>query len=726
MPDDATKILIVDDLPEKLLVYQAILGELGETLVTAQSGEEALAHILKDEFAVILLDVQLPGMNGFETAAMIRSRQKSAHTPIIFLTAFADEIRTAEGYAHGAVDYIQTPVVPGILQAKVRVFVDLFRMTRRVKEQAKEHIVLAEERTKRAAAEELGARFGFLAEVSRSLANSLDPDTTALTIARQAVPFLADLAGVTVANEAGFPWHTEIAWEHSTERTIYSRRITETDGPHDSLREAVDRVLNTGSVEWLSGLSIPIPNHNSDAFPGNNELLLHHAAVYPLRARNRVLGALTLAFGPSGRTQANEDRALAEELAARAAVALDNARLFEETRRADRQKNEFLSMLAHELRNPLAPIRNAIEILRLKNSKVPDVMESCAIFDRQVTHLVRLVDDLLDVSRITQGKIRLQFESVDLAELLKAAVETSRPLIDLRQHQLRVTYPDQTVRIHADPTRLGQVFTNLLNNAAKYTESGGHIKIHAEMVGQEAVIRIRDSGIGIPADMLNSVFELFTQVDQTLDRSSGGLGIGLTLVRSLIEKHGGTVTARSEGQNRGSEFEVRLPVESHTLMEQTEIEAPPTQPKSAKRLRILVVDDNVDGAESMAMLLGLMNHEVQISHNGLEALQTAIRMKPEVAILDIGLPGMDGYSLAREMRARPETSETVLIAMTGYGRTEDRDNSLAAGLQFHLVKPVQFEELSKVLASIDFTRLNQRTDRMSKTKPNDAHSIAHV
>lgn len=702
MPDDTTKILIVDDLPEKLLVYRTILGELGPTLVTAQSGEEALAHVLKDEFAVILLDVQLPGMNGFETAAMIRSRQRSAHTPIIFLTAFADEIRTAEGYARGAVDYIQTPVVPGVLQAKVRVFVDLFRMTRRVKEQAKEHIVLAEERTKRAAAEELGSRLGFLAEVSRSLANSLDPDTTARTIARQAVPILADLAGVTLAGEAGQTLRAELAWEHAPDRTIHSRRIAEPEGPHDSLRHAVDRVLNSGSVELLNDLSISIPVRRNETSSGEPNLLLRRAAVYPLRARNRVLGALTLAFGPSGRTHTKEDRALAEELAARAAVALDNARLFEETRRADRQKNEFLSMLAHELRNPLAPIRNAIEILRLKNTERPDVLESCAVFDRQVTHLVRLVDDLLDVSRITQGKIRLQCEPVYLADLVKTAVEISRPLIDLRQHQLHINLPEKPIQLHADPTRLGQVFTNLLNNAAKYTEDGGRIEICAERVDQEAVIRIRDSGIGIPPEMLTSVFELFTQVDQSIDRSSGGLGIGLTLVRRLIEMHGGTVSARSEGPNQGSEFEVRLPVDTRTTVGTAEKEVSASaKPGSAKRLRILIVDDNVDGAESMALLLGLMKHEVRVSLNGLDGLQEAIRLKPDVAILDIGLPGMDGYTLARELRSRSETSDSTLIAITGYGRTEDREKSLSAGFQHHLVKPVQYEEIAKVLSAID-------------------------
>lgn len=280
---DTTNILVVDDRPEKLLVYATILEELGQNVVAVRSGPEALERVLRTEFAVILLDVQMPGMDGFETAALIRQRRRSAHTPIIFLTAFADEVRATEGYAAGAVDYIPTPVVPEVLRAKVRVFVDLYRMTQRVKRQAAEQVALAEERSKRAAAEEGNRRLGFLAEVSRALADSLDPDTTARTLVRQAVPFLADLAGVTLAAEPGQPWHTELAWADPGGADPRTHRLAGPDGPSDELREAVDRVLASGRAEHLAGLDLPIPAAASGR--------VRSAAVLPLRARGRTLGA---------------------------------------------------------------------------------------------------------------------------------------------------------------------------------------------------------------------------------------------------------------------------------------------------------------------------------------------------------------------------------------------------------------------------------------------------
>ncbi|MBN9517096.1 response regulator [bacterium] len=551
MTEEPVKILVVDDLPEKLLVYETILGGLGPTLVTARSGEEALRAVLRDDFAVILLDVQMPGgMSGLEAAALIRGRRRSAHTPIIFLTAFgADEVRAAEGYAQGAVDYISTPVVPEILRAKVRVFVDLYRMTQQVKRQAEERVALAEERAKRAAAEEATRRSAFLAEVSRALADSLDPDTTARTLARQAVPFLADLAGVTLAGPPGTPWRTELAWA-GPDGTAAGRRVTAADAPRDALRDAVDRALARGTVEPLSDVDVAAP----DGGPR-----VRSALVLPLAARGRTLGALTLAFGPA-RAHGPGDLALAEELASRAGIALDNARLYKEVQTADRQKNDFLSMLAHELRNPLAPIRNASEVLRMAGGDEPRVVWAREIISRQLGHLVRLVDDLLDVSRITQGKIRLRPERVDLAAVAAEAVEASRPLIDARRHRLDVDLPGEPVEVVGDPTRLAQVLANLLNNAAKYTDEGGHVRLAVAAEGGAAVARVRDTGIGISAEELPRVFDLFAQLDTALDRSQGGLGIGLTLVRRLVELHGGRVEVASEGPGRGSEFTVRVPL----------------------------------------------------------------------------------------------------------------------------------------------------------------------
>jgi signal transduction histidine kinase/DNA-binding response OmpR family regulator len=690
MPDtEPTNILVVDDLPEKLLVYRTVLEELGENVVTARSGEEALGLLLRHEFAVILLDVTMPGMDGFETAALIRRRRRSAHTPIIFLTAFADEVRAAEGYAHGAVDFILTPVVPEILRAKVRVFVDLFRMTQQVRRQAEERVALAEERTRRAAAEDATRRSNFLADVSRALADSLDPDTTARTLARQAVPFLADLAGVTLAGEHGQSWRTELAWAGLDGREPGGLRLTGPDGPHDELRAAVERALARGQPERLDDLDLPYP---APAASGR----VRSAAVFPLRARGRTLGVLTLALGPSGRRHEPADLALAEDLASRAGIALDNARLYKDVERADRQKNEFLSMLAHELRNPLAPIRNAAEVLRLSGPDQPQVRWAREVIDRQLSHLVRLVDDLLDVSRITRGKIQLKPEPVDLAAVVGHAVEASRPAIEQAKHRLEVALPPEPIWVTGDAARLTQVLTNLLNNAAKYTDPGGRVALVLAREGGEAVVRVWDTGVGIPADMLSAVFDLFTQVDRSLDRSQGGLGVGLTLVKRLVEMHGGSVAAHSDGPGKGSEFVIRLPA---LAAEAPAAGANGRPPAAAGRLRVLLVDDNVDGAESLAALLRLAGHEVWLAHDGPGALEAAASFRPDAAVLDIGLPGMDGYEIARRLRADPDTAPAVLVAVTGYGRDRDRERSREAGFDYHLVKPVDLAELHRALAA---------------------------
>ncbi len=690
MPDaEPTNILVVDDLPEKLLAYRTVLEELGENVVTARSGEEALGLVLRHEFAVILLDVTMPGMDGFETAALIRRRRRSAHTPIIFLTAFADEVRAAEGYAHGAVDFILTPVVPEILRAKVRVFVDLYRMTQQVRRQAEERIALAEERTKRAAAEDATRRSNFLADVSRALADSLDPGTTARTLARQAVPFLADLAGVTLAGEPGQPWRTELAWAGPPGREPGGVRLTGPDGPHDELRDAVERALGRGQPERLDGLDLP--------YPAPADGRVRSAAVFPLRARGRTLGVLTLALGPSGRRHEPADLALAEDLASRAGIALDNARLYKDVERADRQKNEFLSMLAHELRNPLAPIRNAAEVLRMSGPDQPQVRWAREVIDRQLSHLVRLVDDLLDVSRITRGKIQLKPEPVDLAAVVGHAVEASRPAIEQAKHRLEVALPPEPVWVTGDAARLTQVLTNLLNNAAKYTDPGGRVALALAREGGEAVVRVWDTGVGIPADMLTAVFDLFTQVDRSLDRSQGGLGVGLTLVKRLVEMHGGSVAAHSDGPGKGSEFVIRLP--ALAAAEAPAAGANGRPPAAAGRLRVLLVDDNVDGAESLAALLRLAGHEVWLAHDGPGALEAAAGFRPDAAVLDIGLPGMDGYEVARRLRADPAAAPAVLVAVTGYGRDRDRERSREAGFDYHLVKPVDLAELHRALAA---------------------------
>jgi PAS domain S-box-containing protein len=378
---------------------------------------------------------------------------------------------------------------------------------------------------------------------------------------------------------------------------------------------------------------------------------------------------------------------------------------------ADRRKDEFLAMLAHELRNPLAPIRNAVQALNRISPPEPQQQRLREMIDRQVAHLARLVDDLLDVSRITRNKITLRKERLDLATAVRHAVETSRPLLDARKQHLTVNFPRDSARplppllVEGDMVRLAQVISNLLNNSAKYTPEGGNISLTAERDGDEITIRVKDDGIGISPKVLPYVFDLFTQADRSPDRSQGGLGIGLTLVRLLVGMHGGGVEAHSEGQGLGSEFVVRLPAAQDAGPEDR-TKAPPVAADnhSSRRFRILVVDDNVDAAETMAMLLEIGGHEVKTAHDGPAAVQAACDFRPHAVLLDIGLPGIDGYEVARRLRHLDETKETFLIAVTGYGKTEDRVKALTTGFNYHITKPVDPAELEIIIKNLKPTR----------------------
>jgi CheY-like chemotaxis protein len=342
-------------------------------------------------------------------------------------------------------------------------------------------------------------------------------------------------------------------------------------------------------------------------------------------------------------------------------------------------------------------MRNALQVMQLAGGDVSAVAAAREMMERQMRHMVRLVDDLLDVSRITRGKLELRRQRVDLGAVLRTAVETSRPLIEAAGHALTTTLPPQPLFVDGDPVRLAQVFANLLNNAAKYTEPGGQIWLTAERQGSDAFVSVRDTGLGIPPEMLGTVFELFTQVDRTLEKAQGGLGIGLTLVRRLTEMHGGSVEARSEGPGRGSEFVVRLPV---VLAGPARDEGPAGGAGESSRRRILVVDDNRDSAMSLALMLQLMGNEVRTAHDGLEAVQAAEVFRPDVGLLDIGLPRLNGYDAARRIRSQPWGRDVVLIAVTGWGQEDDRRRSKEAGFNFHMVKPVEPAALEKLLAGL--------------------------
>jgi PAS domain S-box-containing protein len=419
-------------------------------------------------------------------------------------------------------------------------------------------------------------------------------------------------------------------------------------------------------------------------------------ACHPLVAGNRLFGTLAFASRVKDHFDA-EERAFIETISHYVTLAYERLELLHELKEADRRKDEFLATLAHELRNPLAPMRNAVQVLRLKGPDEPELRWGREVIVRQVEHLTRLIDDLMDISRITRNRLELRRQRIELAAVIQGAVESSRPTIEQCGHQLTVTLPAQPAHLHGDLVRLAQVFLNLLNNAAKYTEPGGRIWLTAERHGAEVVVRVKDTGVGIAPEKLPRLFDLFFQVERTLERSRGGLGIGLSLVRRLVELHGGRVEAHSDGVGQGSEFAVWLPV----LVEEEAVAAGgserPTLAESTAPARLIVADDNRDSADSLAVLLRLSGHEVETAYDGMEALDLAKRIRPDAVLLDIGMPRLNGYDTCRSLRQLPGGDAMMVIAMTGWGQEEDRRRTVDAGFDAHLVKPVAPEELERLL-----------------------------
>jgi signal transduction histidine kinase len=540
-------ILIVDDEPKNLTVLESVLDDPDYRLVRATSGEEALLALMAEEFAVLILDVRMPGMSGFEVAQLVKDRKKTARLPIIFLTAYYNEDgHILEGYGTGAVDFLHKPVQPTVLRSKVAVFAELYKKGRELA--AANRMLLGEVAERRRAEARLS-----------ELAESLD------------------------------------------------RRVTE-------------------------------------------------------------------------RTRDLQD---------------SEARLLD----AHRRKDEFLATLAHELRNPLAPLRSAVELVK-HGAVTPDKLTwATGMMERQVRALVRLIDDLMDVSRINQGKIELKREPVALNDVLAEALETVRPLIEESGHELAVLLPDRKVVIDADRTRLGQALLNLLNNAVKYTDPGGRIEVGVSVEKGNAVVTIRDSGIGIAPEHLDEVFQMFSQVESALTRSRGGLGIGLSLTRRLVEMHGGAVRASSDGVGQGSRFQISLPLSMANAPAQDADGAAGLEPANVG-LRILVADDNEDGGSALAALLEVMGHTVRLVGDGEAAVRETAQWNPEVVLLDIGMPRLNGFDACRRIRTQPGGASRKLIALTGWGQPEDVRRSADAGFDRHLVKPVEIEALSALLGAI--------------------------
>jgi PAS domain S-box-containing protein len=473
------------------------------------------------------------------------------------------------------------------------------------------------------------------------------------------------------------------SWNAAAER-IFGFTAEEAVGRHIGLVIPHDRTDEEERIVARLRAGERVNHFDTVRLRKDGEVIPVSLTISPIRDEaGRVIGASKIARDITDRKRAEQEL---HRLAARLSE-------------GDRRKNEFLAMLAHELRNPLAPIRNAVQILLVKGPPDPDLQWCREVIDRQVKHMARLLDDLLDVSRITHNKLEPRKERVELAEVVQSAIETSRPLIDIGRQELTVALPRQPIYLDADPIRLAQVFSNLLNNAAKYSEPGGQIRLTGERQGCDVVVSVKDDGTGIAAEMLPRIFDIFSQAKRVLERSQGGLGIGLSLVRGLVELHGGSIEARSDGPGKGSEFIVRLPVLVERVVQEPVSPSNNVEQACVMKCRLLIVDDLKDSADSLAMLLKMMGHEVHTAYNGEDAIIAAGKFKPNVVLLDIGMPKINGYDACRRIRQQPWGKEMVLVALTGWGQEHDRRRTEEAGFNYHMVKPADPRELMTLLAS---------------------------
>jgi PAS domain S-box-containing protein len=930
--NSGVNVLLVDDEPANLLALEVVLEPLGANLVRANSGEQALRKLQDEDFAAILLDVRMPGMDGFEAAKLIRSRPRSRATPIIFVTADGSELSVEEAYAMGAVDFLTKPLMPAVIKAKVAFFIELQR--------GKDELRAAERRASQERAflaavleaiedgvvacgpdgtltlfnratrtfhglpqeglppEQWSERYNLYRQdgatplpvgeiplaralagehvsasrmviaprggVARTVVASGRPlydedgqklgavvsmhDVTAVReaeLAREAAvreqarreeaeaaaeEINASKERVRLATEAGglgvWLWETAtdtVVWEHDwlydlfglsrdSEPINCSRFLAEYVHPEDAEKFRLASVATIergepfyflgrirrrpdGEIRWLefrgrrqttaegvpqrilgtaaditerhgfqerlrvseeryrtlfnsidqgfalidllfddtgkavdyvflevnpafgkhTGLPNPVGRRISEVMPGIED---HWLQTYgqvaltgtPVRFMNeaRALGRWYESY--AARLGGDDSRTVAllfTDITARKQADDDLRRLADELAESDRRKTEFLATLAHELRNPLAPLSSGLQVMRLSASDPAAIERTRAMMERQVSHMVHLVDDLLDIARISTGKVDLKKERVELQTIIASAVETSMPLIEAGRHELLVHVPDETMLLDVDLTRVAQVVSNLLNNAAKYTPARGRIGLTVHRDGGFVVIAVSDTGIGIPPSSMPTVFEMFTQVGRNMERAQGGLGIGLSLVRRLVELHGGTVEATSEGVGRGSTFTVRLPlVVDEAAPAPLPHVAPAPAPLAAAEepadasLRVLVVDDNIDAADTLSALLEMNGHTTRVANDGYQAIEMARDFQPQVVFLDIGLPGMNGYEVARKLRETPGMERAYLVALTGWGTREDRERSSEAGFDHHLTKPADMNTVETLLANL--------------------------
>ncbi len=535
-----------------------------------------------------------------------------------------------------------------------------------------------------------------LSEASRTLANSLDYETTLDRVTHLFVPRLADWCLIDVVQENGVVRREGVRQSGSDPDAVEA--VLRRFAPDLHSISPAARVIRSGEAVLCDEIT-EAHLEQLDLAPEHLEALRqirpHAALAVPLLARGRTLGAVTLLASHSGRSYDENCLALVQELVGRAALALDNARLFQELQQADENKTRFLALLGHELRNPLGPIRNGVRILELLAPEHPLACRALETIKRQLRHETRLIDDLLNITRIARGKLLLSFQQVDLRELVRSTVEDHRSEVEQTGLHLELELPDEAVFVRGDPTRLAQVLDNLLQNATKFTDAGGTVSVRLVPSdnGEWAVLQVRDTGIGIRPDLLPHLFDPFVQDNRSCER--GGLGLGLALAQGLVQMHGGEIRAASAGSGLGAEFIVQLPRERAPAP----AEPSPSPATDAPVLRVLVIEDNRDAAETMRDLLELYGHEVRVALDGPTGVEAAREFRPQVVLCDIQLPGMSGYDVARTLREDPATHATRLIAVTGYGLAEDRHNAHQAGFHEHLVKPVDPEALQRLIAS---------------------------
>jgi signal transduction histidine kinase/response regulator RpfG family c-di-GMP phosphodiesterase len=696
-------ILLVDDRPEKVLAIEAVLEDLDIDIVRAYSGREALRCVLNQDFAVILLDVNMPGMDGFETAALIRQRKSSEHIPVIFITSFGDDHHIARGYEIGAVDYIQAPVIPSVLRTKVAVFVDLYRKTAQVRRQAESLRRRAAQLQKLTAA---SLAINSALSIERLLQNVTDTAREVIGSHQAITLFVVSKAtdqrpaktlAVSSFSDKYAHWRKEQLRLDPIANSMVAQSHTVSRMTESELRDHPDwEIVRKLKIPPVTGgiLAAPLTGRSGENF----------GVIY---LSDRLEGEFT-----------NDDEAILVQLAQMASIAIENT-IYAEERETNRIKDEFLSTLSHELRTPLNAILGWTQLLRMEDLN-EEASHGLEVIERNVRAQTKLIEDLLDVSRITTGKLRLNVHPIRLTPVIEAAVDTVRPAADAKNISLELHLPPPGQdHLNGDPDRLQQVVWNLLANAIKFTPSKGRITItvDAQLATGNSLpatafrICVSDTGLGISPTFLPFVFDRFRQADSTSTRSHGGLGIGLTIVRHIVELHGGSVAVDSKGEGHGSSFTLHLPVAAVAVLPPSPGHTPVAVARSSPHadtfadlagLHILVVDDEPDALELIAQVLKRAKARVVTANSVAEALELLDRTLPDLIVSDIAMPTTDGFAFIRQLRQLDpgKGGQIPAIALTAYARDEDRQRALSAGFQQHLTKPVEPTELVAAVAQL--------------------------